>query len=90
MLLDKNPRTGFLSQHAPAGAARLAPESCEEEDRWACRILLGTSAELVGSRRAVQLGGVAGKWAAPGIFQGRRKKRGAHWPSAGRSRVDEG
>ena len=42
MLLDKNPRAGFLSQHAPAGAARLQADcpsfparlrrSAEEED----------------------------------------------------------
>ena len=47
MLLDKNPRAGFLSPHAPAGAARLQADcpgfparlrrSSEEEDRWAVR-----------------------------------------------------
>ena len=47
MLLDKNPRAGFLSPHAPACAARLQADcpgftarlrrSSEEEDRWAVR-----------------------------------------------------
>ena len=46
MLLDKNPRAGFLSQHAPAGAARLQADfpgfparlrrSSEEEKQRAC------------------------------------------------------
>ena len=47
MLLDKNPRAGFLSPPAPAGAARPRADfpgfparrrrSSEEEDRWAVR-----------------------------------------------------